>query len=190
MARTTSRSPARATRARAALVSNSERISRAEPNTPRVPTPPQYNGAPLSVAARQTTSTTVRRNSGSSKRWTINFTIDDAPSKRCPRPRTNKTLDDAAEHFGFIGYEETSHYIRSLQSTLAAGLLQTPTYARAVINAASDCIDPRRSKGTRHSRDRAPRGTDRRQTAQPVRDPGGGGIATPSGQRRGHGQAA
>lgn len=36
----------------------------------------------------------------------------------------------------FIGYEETSNYIRSFQSTLIAGLLQTPDYARAVINAA------------------------------------------------------
>ncbi|WP_328762826.1 helix-turn-helix domain-containing protein [Streptomyces sp. NBC_00272] len=36
----------------------------------------------------------------------------------------------------FIGYEETSDYIRSFQSNLIAGLLQTGDYARAVINAA------------------------------------------------------
>ncbi|MEV7522145.1 helix-turn-helix transcriptional regulator [Streptomyces sp. NPDC091371] len=36
----------------------------------------------------------------------------------------------------FIGYEETSDYIRSFQSNLIAGLLQTADYARAVINAA------------------------------------------------------
>jgi transcriptional regulator with XRE-family HTH domain len=46
----------------------------------------------------------------------------------------------------FIGYEESSHYIRSYQSTLIAGLLQTPDYARAVIVAAqagwgSDQVD-------------------------------------------------
>ncbi|MCX5198329.1 helix-turn-helix transcriptional regulator [Streptomyces sp. NBC_00249] len=42
----------------------------------------------------------------------------------------------------FIGYEETSHYIRSFQSTLVAGLLQTPDYARAVINAAQAGLTP------------------------------------------------
>lgn len=35
----------------------------------------------------------------------------------------------------FIGYEETADYIRSFQNALVAGLLQTPEYARAVIQA-------------------------------------------------------
>ncbi len=35
----------------------------------------------------------------------------------------------------FIGYEETADYIRSFQNMLVAGLLQTPDYARAVIQA-------------------------------------------------------
>ncbi|MFH8379614.1 helix-turn-helix transcriptional regulator [Kitasatospora sp. NPDC018058] len=35
----------------------------------------------------------------------------------------------------FIGYEETADYIRSFQNVLVAGLLQTPDYARAVLQA-------------------------------------------------------
>ncbi|MBV6700041.1 DUF5753 domain-containing protein [Kitasatospora aureofaciens] len=35
----------------------------------------------------------------------------------------------------FIGYEETADCIRSFQNTLVAGLLQTPDYARAVLQA-------------------------------------------------------
>ncbi|GAA2250136.1 helix-turn-helix transcriptional regulator [Kitasatospora cystarginea] len=35
----------------------------------------------------------------------------------------------------FVSYEETTNYIRSFQNVLVAGLLQTPDYARAVIQA-------------------------------------------------------
>ncbi|MGF1431855.1 helix-turn-helix domain-containing protein [Kitasatospora sp. LaBMicrA B282] len=42
----------------------------------------------------------------------------------------------------FIGYEETAHYIRSYETLLVAGLLQTPDYARAVIQAAPSTLGP------------------------------------------------
>ncbi|MET9290484.1 helix-turn-helix transcriptional regulator [Streptomyces sp. NPDC003077] len=40
-----------------------------------------------------------------------------------------------------IGYEETTNYIRSYEQTLITGLLQTPEYARAVINAAQAALE-------------------------------------------------
>lgn len=40
----------------------------------------------------------------------------------------------------FIDYEETADYIRSYQSSLVAGLLQTPDYAREVLRAAPSTL--------------------------------------------------
>ncbi|WP_258050031.1 helix-turn-helix domain-containing protein [Streptomyces finlayi] len=40
----------------------------------------------------------------------------------------------------FIDYEQTADYIRSYQSSLIAGLLQTPDYARAVLSAAPSTL--------------------------------------------------
>ncbi|MCX4745762.1 helix-turn-helix transcriptional regulator [Kitasatospora sp. NBC_01287] len=42
----------------------------------------------------------------------------------------------------FIDYEETANYIRSYETSLVAGLLQTPDYAREVIQAAPSTLGP------------------------------------------------
>lgn len=42
----------------------------------------------------------------------------------------------------FIDYEESAEYIRTFQSSLVAGLLQTPDYARAVIQTAPSTLGP------------------------------------------------
>lgn len=42
----------------------------------------------------------------------------------------------------FLDYERTADYIRSYQSSVIAGLLQTPDYARAVLSAAPSTLTP------------------------------------------------
>ncbi|MEU3751165.1 helix-turn-helix transcriptional regulator [Streptomyces olivoreticuli] len=42
----------------------------------------------------------------------------------------------------YIDYEETADYIRTYEATLVSGLLQTPDYARAVLQAAPSTLQP------------------------------------------------
>lgn len=67
---------------------------------------------------------------------------------RNPKPKgwwTEYADDLRSDYYDYIGLEDDATYIREWQPVLIPGLLQTPAYARAIIDTVPGCVDPVRA---------------------------------------------